>query len=228
VSDRFYFDGPLSPGDVTLEGPEAHHLANVRRFQCGDTITLFNGDGSEYPARILSVAKKQVLLQVTEIQSPRRELPFAVHVAATMPKGDRGDFLIEKLTELGATSFTPLITERSVVKIDDSKTDKLRRAVIEASKQCGRNMLMQIHGPARWAEWFPWQTGRRLIAHPGEPTNRKWQLDTVTLAIGPEGGFTEDEVASALVSGWERMTLGPRILRVETAALAAVALAGQM
>ena len=227
MSDRFFFDGPLGPGDVTLEGPEAHHLAAVRRFAAGDTVTLFNGDGHEYPARVAEVGKKRVTIQVTAVRTPDRELGFPLHVAAALPKGDRGDFLVEKLTELGATDFTPLLTERGVVKAGESKADKLRRAVIEASKQCGRNVLMRVHAPAWWVDWCPRQTGLRLIAHPGGAARGFARGTGVTVAIGPEGGFTDQEVGLGLAKGWERLSLGPRILRVETAALAAAVLFGR-
>jgi 16S rRNA (uracil1498-N3)-methyltransferase len=226
VSDRFYFDGPLGPGDVTLEGPEAHHLAAVRRFTAGDAVTLFNGDGHEYPAVVVEVGKKRVAVRVTTVLTRDRELGFPLHVASALPKGDRGDFLIEKLTELGATDFTPLLTERGVVKADESKADKLRRAVIEASKQCGRNVLMHVHAPARWADWCVRQTGLRLIAHPGGAARGSGRGTGVTVAVGPEGGFTDAEVQVALAAGWEQLSLGPRILRVETAALAAAVLCG--
>src|SRR5262249_10710765 len=133
----------------------------------------------------------------------------------------RGDFLIEKLTELGVTDFTPLLTERGVVKADEAKADKLRRAVVEASKQCGRNVLMRVHKPARWVEWCPSQTGRRLIAHPGGGERMLLTPGATTVAIGPEGGFTVSEVEAAVAAGWRRWSLGSRVLRVETAALAA-------
>jgi 16S rRNA (uracil1498-N3)-methyltransferase len=226
VSDRFFHDGPLGLGDVSLEGPEAHHLATVRRFVAGDAVTLFNGDGREYLAQIVDAEKKRVTLRVTAIESPNREIGFALHIASALPKGDRGDFLIEKLTELGVTDFTPLSTERAIVKPHEAKTDKLRRAVIEASKQCGRNVLMRIHPPAQWVNWCVQQSGRRLIAHPGQKTENRGQRTeaSVTVAIGPEGGFSDGEVQTALAAGWELFSLGPRILRVETAAIAAAVL----
>ena len=228
MSDRFFFDGPLSRGDVTLEGPEAHHLVAVRRFAAGGTVTLFNGDGHEYPAVVVDVGRKRVMLHVNGVESPDRELGYSLHIAAALPKGDRGDFLIEKLTELGATDFTPLLAERSVVKADDGKVDKLRRAVIEASKQCGRNVLMRVHAPARWMDWCARQTGRRLIAHPGGTADRPIPRPRgATVAVGPEGGFTDAEVGLAVATGWERLSLGPRILRVETAALAVAVLFGR-
>ena len=98
-------------------------------------------------------ARSASTCDVTGVATPDRELGFLLHVASALPKGDRGDFLIEKLTELGATDFTPLLTERGVVRADEAKADKLRRAVIEASKQCGRNVLLRVHPPARWLDW---------------------------------------------------------------------------
>jgi 16S rRNA (uracil1498-N3)-methyltransferase len=229
VSERFYFDGPLGPGDVILTGSEAHHLSAVRRFAAGDMVTLFNGHGREFPAQVAEVAKKQVILQVTGVESPDRELGFPLHIAAALPKGDRGDFLVEKLTELGVTDFTPLITERGVVKATDAKAGKLHRAVIEASKQCGRNVLMRVHSPAEWLAWCSRQTGRRLLAHLGEAPAvyvATSAVEAAIVAIGPEGGFTGGEVGAGLAAGWELLSLGPRVLRVETAALAAAVILG--
>lgn len=221
MSNRFYFDGPLGPGDVSLEGPEAHHLASVRRFTVGDRVTLFTGDGFEYPADVMEIGKKRVLLHVVSIEQPLRELASPLHVACAMPKGDRGDFLIEKLTELGVTEITPLMTERAVVKIDQDKTEKLRRAVIEASKQCGRNVFMRVNPPARWLDWCVLQSGQRYLAHPMEGAGKlAGDVEGVTVAIGPEGGFSQNEVETAIKAGWMPVALGPRIFRVETAAMA--------
>lgn len=227
MSDRFFYDGPLGPGDVDLEGPEAHHITGVRRFTMGETMTLFNGDGREYAATITAVGKKRVSLHITGVEAPDRELGFKLHIASALPKGDRGDFLIEKLTELGATHFTPLITERTVVKPRDDKSDKLRRAVIEASKQCGRNVLMQVHPTVSWKDWCPQQRGRRLLAHVAQNAESYAPIrQDVTAAIGPEGGFTDSEVELAVKSGWQVVSLGPRTLRVETAAVAIAAWIG--
>ncbi|HVK11854.1 MAG TPA: 16S rRNA (uracil(1498)-N(3))-methyltransferase [Gemmataceae bacterium] len=220
MADRFYHPGPLGLGDVTLDGPEAHHLANVRRFGPGDVVALFNGDGREYPATVIEVGKKRARLHVTTVETPDREIGFRLHLAAALPKGDRGDFLIEKLTELGVTDFTPLLTERGVVKADDAKAEKLRRAVIEASKQCGRNVLMTVHPPAKWSDWCRTVTGERYLAHPGAAARGSAHRD-VTVAVGPEGGFADAEVAAAVATGWHLLSLGKTVLRVETAALAA-------
>jgi 16S rRNA (uracil1498-N3)-methyltransferase len=228
VSDRFFFDGPLGPGDVTLTGAEAHHLTTVRRLGSGAAVTLFNGDGREYPASVVEVGKKRVMLHVTWVETPDRELGFPLHIASALPKGDRGGFLIEKLTELGVTDFTPLLTERAVVKADDAKADKLRRAVIEASKQCGRNVLMRVHPPAKWLDWCVGQIGTRFLAHLGGGLGAGRPCGEATVAIGPEGGFTEPEVQTPCAAGWELVSFGPRTLRVETAAVAAAVLFGQV
>ncbi len=234
MSERFYVNCPLAPGLVALTGPEAHHLAVVCRLRPGDAVCLFNGDGHEYPARLTVAERRQVLLEVEAAQCPPRELPFRLEVAAPLPKGDRAQFLVEKLTELGTSAFVPLRTTRSVVHPRDSKVEKLERWVIEASKQCGRNVLMSISPLADWESYcrsgeLP---GRRVLAHPGpdrdQETRRPGDQETgdVVVAIGPEGGFTENEVRFARDAGWQVMDLGPRILRVETAALALATLFG--
>ena len=228
MADRFYVNCRLAPGDVLLRGPEAHHLATVLRARPGDAVFLFNGDGAEYPAVVVDASRNLVTLRVSGRDQPSRELGCRLEVAAPLPKGDRGDFLIEKLTELGVTDFVPLRTERTVVHPRDSRLDKLRRAVIEASKQCGRNVLMQIGELTGWDEYCR-KNGLpplRLLAHRGGelliPARSASEGPDRALAVGPEGGFTEDEVATAKSAHWTVVGLGPRILRVETAAIALV------
>lgn len=227
MSNRFHTSEPLGLGDFLLEGPEAHHLAHVRRFEVGATVTLFNGDGREYSAEIVALEKRRVHLRILGIAEPAREFGFPFHIAAALPKGDRGDFLIEKLTELGVTDFTPLIAVRSVVQPKDDKVEKLQRAVIEASKQCGRNVLLRVHRPLRLEDWCRQESlpKRKWIAH---PDGKKLEAMTdftagLAVAIGPEGGFTDTEVSTACHSGCDAISLGPRLLRVETAALAVTA-----
>ena len=123
MSERYYINCPLFPGRVELEGPEAHHLAGVSRVRVGDQVCLFNGDGHEYPARVIEAGRRHVLLDVLRVESPNRELGFHLEVAAPLPKGDRAQFLLEKLTELGVTHFVPLQTQRSVVHPRESKLE---------------------------------------------------------------------------------------------------------
>jgi 16S rRNA (uracil1498-N3)-methyltransferase len=230
MADRFYTNSALCPGPFILQGAEAHHLATVRRFRPGDRVHLFNGDGAEYPADIVSLDKKSVALEVVGVERPVREHPFRCIAAAPLPKGDRGDFMIEKLTELGATDFVPLRTEHSIVVPRETKLDRLKRAVIEASKQCGRNVLMRIHELTAWDSFLgrPDLPALRLLAHPEErePVPEEMGSGDLCFAAGPEGGFTSQEVTAARKAGWRCVTLGPRVLRVETAAIALAAACG--
>jgi 16S rRNA (uracil1498-N3)-methyltransferase len=220
MSERYYVDQPLAPGPVGLAGPEAHHVAVVCRVRPGDRVILFNGDGRQYLARVTEANKRGVSLDVEAVEAPSRELGFRLEVAAPLPRGDRGQFLVEKLTELGVTDFVPLRTARSVVHPKD--VDKLRRHVIEASKQCGRNVLMRVAPVSDWTEYARRSdlAPTRLLAHPGGEAIAIRRGEDAACAVGPEGGFTNEEVALAREAGWRLVGLGDRILRVETAALA--------
>jgi 16S rRNA (uracil1498-N3)-methyltransferase len=232
MAERFYVKCALDIGSVVIEGPEAHHLSNVCRIRPGDQVYLFNGNGCQFRAEVMATSKRQVILEVLAMERPARELPFTLIVAAPLPKGDRATFLLEKLTELGVTAFIPLQTARSVVHPGETKLEKLQRTVIEASKQCGRNALLQVHALEEWQDFckrldLP---ATKLVAHPYEvgadgqvrisPSAKK---QSAVVAVGPEGGFTDEEVRLAQAAGWIPKDLGPRILRVETAALAMAA-----
>jgi len=227
--DRFYTILPLMRGEIVLDGTEAHHLAVVCRHREGDRVCLFNGDGRDYHAEVVAASKKNVILNIVEVLEVDRELPFRLEIAAPVPKGDRGDFLIEKLTELGVTRFVPLRTQRSVVEPRDTKLDRYRQKVVEASKQCGRNVLMEI---APLIDWSKFCAGglpeRRLLAHPGGDRSLSdlTKREDVVIALGPEGGFTDDEVEQGMTHGWERVSLGSRILRIETAGIALASFLG--
>ena len=225
MAERYYVNGLLAPGPVVLTGAEAHHLAVVCRLRPGDHVVLFNGDGRQYPAEVGAVSKRCVTVAVRGVEAPARELGFRLEVAAPLPKGDRAQFLVEKLTELGVTAFVPLRTKRSVIDPSEARRDKLQRTVIEASKQCGRNVLLRVEAPADWEAYCvrgdlpAW----RLLAHPGGEARLAPAGQDRAVAVGPEGGFTDEEVACARAAGWQVIDLGPRILRVETAALALAA-----
>lgn len=231
MSERFYIDMDLAPGEVELVGPEAHHLATVCRLRTDDEVTLFNGRGEQYPARILQASKRVVLLKVNAIEAAVRETPFPLEVAVSFPKGDRADFLVEKLTEVGVTRLIPLQTARSVVHPRETKLERLHRQVIEASKQCGRNRLMEIGELATWESYCVSSSlpKYRVLAHPsGSPWTGIPASEPSVIAVGPEGGFTEDEVKVAIGHGWKPISLGPRILRVETAAIVLAGLLTQV
>lgn len=228
MADRFYTPDALTPGEYVLAGPEAHHLAAVRRFGPGDRVVLFNGDGRDYPAEVVAADRKRTTLNVLPPEPADRELPFPLEVAAALPKGDRGDYLVEKLTELGVSRFTPLATGRTVVQPRDSRLEKLQQAVVEASKQCGRNVLMRVAPLTPWAAFLASADlpPARVLLHTAgdsQPLSACSAGAGVVVAVGPEGGFAGPEVAAAVAAGWVRVGLGPRVLRVETAAVAAAA-----
>jgi 16S rRNA (uracil1498-N3)-methyltransferase len=226
MSERFYINCPLRPGSVVIQGPEAHHLAVVCRLRPGDPICLFNGDGHDYPAHVLEIQRRQVTVHIDGVVSVQRELGFPLVLAAPLPKGDRAHFLVEKLTEIGVTSFVPLTSRRSVIEPRESRLEKLRRQVIEASKQCGRNVLMTVETLTSWETFCQrrdWP-GLKVLAHPGGTAPSQLETKTrsetgFTLAVGPEGGFTDQELDLARAAGWLLVDMGPRILRMETAAV---------
>jgi 16S rRNA (uracil1498-N3)-methyltransferase len=228
MSDRFYVEQPIRGLAAELGGDEARHLMAVMRASAGDVVMLFDGSGAEFVARIAKIAKHSVQLDILERREISRELPFSLSLAVALPKGERQKWLIEKTTELGVTRLIPLLTERGVAQPVESAVERLRRGVIEASKQCGRNRLMEIAQPRQAADLFADRSvgEARLIAHPGGQSLNSTQFRPdggVTMAIGPEGGFTDAEVAAATASGWQSVSLGSRILRVETAATAIAA-----
>ncbi|TWT47225.1 16S rRNA (uracil(1498)-N(3))-methyltransferase [Botrimarina hoheduenensis] len=226
MSSRFYCETLIDGATATLDGPEAHHLLHVMRGKVGDRLTLFDGSGAEYEAQVTGLTRSAATLAVLAREAIDRELPFALTLGVALPKGDRQRVLVEKLTELGVTRLTPLQTERSVVDLKGGAVDKLRRMVVEASKQCGRNRLMGIDEPQRLADFLTAPaTGPRLLAHPsGSVFPQRIGTDPAVIAIGPEGGFSDEEVAAARGAGWSVATFGPRILRIETAAIMAAAL----
>ncbi len=225
--ERFFCPVPPSGGLVTLEGDEARHLIRVRRVEVGEMVEVFDGRGSAYQARVASLGRDRAELAVVEPGGPDHSPSFALTLATAVPKGDRFDWLVEKATELGVGRLIPLVTERSVVDPRSAKIDRLRRVVIEASKQCRRDRLMELEPPTPWASLV--ETGRkfghsRWIAHPGGAEFPRAGLlggsGSAILAIGPEGGFSPAEFDRAVEAGWLAVGLGSTILRVETAALA--------
>ena len=232
MSDRFFIPYPITADRVTLDGPEAHHLLNVMRAAAGDEITLFDGTGFEFVALVESVRRADAELRIIGRREMDRELPFALVMGVALPKGDRQKWLVEKLTELGVTTLVPLVTERGVAQPTVGAIERLSRSVIEAAKQCGRNRLMQITEPQTWAEFLAAsnpgdrESARRIVAHPGGVPLAEVDLtrrQPTYLAVGPEGGLSDADVSAAVNTAWQQVSLGSRILRVETAAVALAA-----
>ncbi len=227
MTKRYYLATPPTGERALLEGPEAHHLLHVMRAEVGDEVTLFDGTGSQFPARVAERFRDCVELEVGPKEEVDRELPIELIVGVALPKGDRQKWLVEKLTELGVVELVPLVTDRGVADLRSKSLDRLQRSVVEASKQCGRNRLMQISGPTKLSDFFDRAGERRLLAHPsGRPVGETLEgsAQPTMVAIGPEGGWADDEVGAAAQRGWSVVSLGASILRVETAAIAITAL----
>jgi 16S rRNA (uracil1498-N3)-methyltransferase len=174
--------------------------------------------------------RADVELRILDRQFVDRELPFALALGVSLPKGDRQKWLVEKLTELGVTTLVPLVTERGVAQPTAAAIGRLERTVVEACKQCGRNRLLVVAKPQAWGDWIAPIASqneiRRLVAHPGGVPLIRLNVSAplpTRIAIGPEGGFTDEEVSAAIGAGWQTVDLGPRLLRVETAAVALAA-----
>jgi 16S rRNA (uracil1498-N3)-methyltransferase len=224
MADRYFSADPIAGPTVTLSGSEAHHLLHVMRAQPGLAVVLFDGRGGEYAAEVTRCGRNEVELSVGPRQDLERELPFELTLAASLPKGDRQRWLAEKAVELGVSRLIPLRTARCEGAPGEPAA-KLARYVIEASKQCGRNRLMEIAPAVEWSALVLETGKRRIVAHPGG-----WPLGELSLAaadtlvaVGPEGGFTDEEIARAADTDWQVVDLGARILRVETAALTLLA-----
>lgn len=239
MSERFFVETLITGQRATLTEDEARHLARVMRADIGDEVLLFDGSGAEFVARVAAISKSKVELAIIERRPIDRELPFELTLAVALPKGDRQKWLVEKLTELGVTRLVPLIAERGVAQPVESALARLRRSVIEASKQCGRNRLMEIGEPTVLVQGprsnvQSQESGirgqgsgvsQRLLADPsGKPLGIVERAPGAMIAaVGPEGGFTPAELAAAVECGWQPVSLGKSILRVETAALAIAA-----
>ncbi|MCL4193003.1 MAG: 16S rRNA (uracil(1498)-N(3))-methyltransferase [Thermoguttaceae bacterium] len=225
MADRYFVAHPIGIGRVTLDGPEGHHLAHVMRAKPGMEVILFDGSGAEFLAQVLSVRRSAAELEILTRREVDRESPVALTLGVSLPKGDRQKWLVEKVVELGLRRLVPLVTSRSVAQTGADAVKRLDRAVIEASKQCGRNRLMTVDTPQSWPDFIAATCGApcRVLAHPGVSGPRaslpSAAPEQVVAAVGPEGGFTDEEVEEAVAAGWQTVSLGPRILRVETAAV---------
>ena len=229
MSRRFYLPQSWESPTLRLTGSEARHLSRVLRLGVGDEVMLFDGQGNQARARIENLDANDVSLSVLERMPPADSPSMSLTIATAVPKGDRFDWLVEKATELGVARVIPLTTTRSVVHPGGSKLERLRRRIVEASKQCGRSRLMELTEPMSWQACVAREfTGAAvLVADPsGEPVDRARpdRPAGVLVAIGPEGGFTSEELEAAQGHGARLVSLGPTLLRIETAAVAVAAL----
>ncbi|MBP1207716.1 16S rRNA (uracil1498-N3)-methyltransferase [Duganella sp. 1411] len=229
---RFYIPQPLAVGQlVTLPDPVAHHI-QVLRLAEGDLVTLFNGEGGEYSATLTRIERRGASVEIKAHHPRDIELPFAITLAQALPEGSKMDWIIEKAIELGVSGFQPLAAQRCVVRLSAERAEKKLghwRGIIEsASEQSGRNRLARLAPLQDYKQWITQQDmHRRIILTPrAQQSLPDWARhqgpQAVTLVIGPEGGLSEQEEEAALRHGALALAMGPRILRTETAALAAV------
>jgi len=231
---RLYTDAPLTAGNsVELHEDRARYVSRVLRLRPDDRVTLFDGSGAEYPATITSLRKDVVTLAVDDRREIDRESRLKIRLLQGVSRGERMDFAVQKATELGVARITPLFTEFSVVKLDEKraarKTAHWRGVAASACEQCGRNVLPGIDPPVGLRHWLgdnPQDDSRRIILQPGADATLGDigdAADSVTVLIGPEGGFSEAEYEVAAACGFRSIGFGPRILRTETAAAAILA-----
>jgi 16S rRNA (uracil1498-N3)-methyltransferase len=235
---RFYCPLPLISGQVVdLPTTAARHV-QVLRMQPGHTLTLFNGEGGEFSAEVQHMGRSDVRVVVGEHRAVECEATVQVHLAVGMPANERMDWLVEKATELGVHRITPLMTERSVIRLTGERAEKKQAhwqaVAASASEQCGRNRVPLIDAPERLDAWLAKQTAQVdavqcvLSLHASTQPITAMRANAVqkswVLLNGPEGGLTDAEDAAARAKGFVALSLGQRVLRAETAALGALAL----
>ena len=229
---RFYISDPLvSAALYPLPTAAAHHAARVLRLTVGDVVVLFDGSGNEWSATIAHIDKRAVIVMVGALSSVNRESPLSVILVQGISSGERMDYTLQKAVELGVTLIQPVACARSVVKLTGERADKRREhwqnLVVAACEQCGRNVVPEVSAVQTFTAWLAQPATPRqgiLFAPDAISTLRdlaKPQTDIALLA-GPEGGFSPAEYQAALQAGFIPVRLGPRVLRTETAALAAL------
>ena len=237
---RFYCPLPLVSGQLVDLPPTAARHVQVLRMQPGHTLTLFNGEGGEFSAEVQHMGRSDVRVVVGEHRHLECESAVQVHLAVGMPANERMDWLVEKATELGVHRITPLMTERSVVRLTGERADKKQAhwqaVAASASEQCGRNRVPLIDAPERLDAWLARQTASPDVVHgvlslhastqPLQALRSGAVVEPLSWVLlnGPEGGLTDAEDAAARAKGFAAVSLGARVLRAETAALGALAL----
>ncbi len=228
---RIFQAGPLEQGQVLELSAEAgQHVGVVLRMQVGESLTLFCGDNREFKAIIADVRKKKILVNITAVEFVDRESSLDIHLAQAISKGDRMEWVVQKAVELGVKSITPLITAHCAVRLDKDRLAKKQQQwqaiAVAACEQSGRNYVPMIFPTCQFETYVQQSNAAiKLILHPTGATS--WR-DTglserdIVLLIGPEGGLSDAEILSAQSNQFKALALGPRVLRTETAAIAAL------
>lgn len=231
---RIHLAAALNPGEsVQLPEQAGEHVARVLRLEVGHPLILFNGDGCEYDARIAAIAKRAVSAEVIDRRVVSRESPLRLTLAQGVARGDKMDWILQKATELGVHRIVPLVTERTEVKLDEERAERRvahwREVIASACEQSGRTQLPTVDAPRKLAAWsmsLADDGAARYALLPDGDTSLR-DIDTnvrdAILVVGPEGGFSEHDEAALRQTGFKGLKLGPRVLRTETAGLAAIA-----
>lgn len=229
---RIFTAQPLRTGDsVALEGPAGHYLTRVLRLSKGDDIVLFNGDGADYVAVIAEIRSQRVIARITGSSNPGNESPLKITLIQAVCRGERMDYVLQKATELGVFCFQPLISQRVEVRLDAARQEKRMQhwqaVVTSACEQCGRAVVPGVKRPLALADWINAADGSLSLVLDPLAHNRlsgmAGQGDAINVMVGPEGGFTEEELNYVCAKGVLAVSLGPRVLRSETAGPAAIA-----
>jgi 16S rRNA (uracil1498-N3)-methyltransferase len=251
TSARLFHPGSIAAdGIVLLDADTSHHALRVLRLTAGDAVELFNGDGRRYPARLLDADPRGAHAETGAAIESGTESPLAIGLAQALPAGDKMDWVVEKAVELGARAIQPLFSRKSLLRLDGTRAERRlahwRRIAVAACMQCGRDRVPAIAAPLPLGEWLsrapsapaaapapgandapaagPGPVMRLVLSPRGQGVLRTLEapLPPLWLLAGPEGGLADDEEAMALAAGWRPLRLGPRILRTETAGLAAL------
>jgi 16S rRNA (uracil1498-N3)-methyltransferase len=228
----FYPETLVTDTQIALSQDAANHVANVLRLKEGHPIVLFNGDGNEYSGHLDSVKKREVIAFVDAKLSLSVESPLSIHLGQGVSKGDRMDVVLQKSVELGVSEITPIISERCVVKLSPERWQKKQtqwqKIIISACEQSGRNIIPKLNSVTSIQDWIKQSTTQLRLTLDPKSRYKMNQLDYqhqgFRLLIGPEGGLSEKEMYYAEESGYQSVSMGPRILRTETAALTSLAI----
>lgn len=232
---RIYHQGELSQGQqLELQADAANHVAKVLRMTAPQQLRLFNGDGNDYLAELESVSKKQVTAKILEASSNDSESPLKIHLGQVISRGDRMDITLQKSVELGVTKITPLFSQRCGVKLSGERLEKKQqqwqKIVISACEQSGRSFVPIVEQAVALEQWLQQQTTTEELKLTLDPcaeislSQIEEQPTKLRLLIGPEGGLTDEEIVQSKTQGFQAITLGPRILRTETAALTVISI----
>jgi 16S rRNA (uracil1498-N3)-methyltransferase len=231
MAPRFYIDAPLRAGSVcTLSEDAAHHAIHVLRLRAGEEITVFSGRGGVFAARIVSIQRLKIAVDLLHHREIERESPLRVTLVQGVSAGDKMDSTLRKAVELGVAEVQPVLAARSVARPKGERAEGRRahwqKVVIAACEQCGRNRIPEVHALIALSNYRPSGTAMRILLSPlaQQPLSElSLRGSEFVVAAGPEAGFTSEEEAALVSSGFAPALLGPRVLRTETAAVAALA-----